>query len=330
MKKSNQINRVKVLTNEIPAELTSTGINGATRSIALYYNDSKFMCQGFFTQPLVGRMNSLEGLEKGADVYFRSIHMIGSNLFHVQLVGDETKVNEMCNDSKFYTLLGGISTTLNADSRMKTYLEVSHNKERWDVLVSLDKKACYVANRVKLSGKEIRIHKLIVVGDRLLGLTEKREVVIGQLTPDVIEKQNIVLEVELMDEVNTIGKVDLLEPVPNSEDLFLASIKNTIYQFDIWGEMAHFEELGDEVKQINSISFNHTSSILATSNGLYEIDVQELPNMVRATGLPRRITDSNLSGEFRVALYTEDPYVLGIHPAIGVFSKTKKDEVFFF
>lgn len=330
MQTMNQTNHIKVQTNEIPDELTPTQINVTTRSFALYYKGGKFMCQGFFTQPLVGRINSLEGLERAADVYFRSIRMIGTNLFHVRMVGDEDQVRRMCGDDKFFRLIRGISTTLNEDLRVRPYLEVAGKKERWDALVSLDKQACYRTNHVLLEDREIRIHNIVIVGDRLIGLTPKNEVVIGQLTPDVIENSDMRLEVERMEEVNRLGDVDLIEPVPNSEDLFLVSIKNTIYQFNIWGDMTHFEVLEDEVQRINSINFNHTSSVLATNKGLYEVDVMEMPNMVRVKSLPRRISAPNLTDEFEVALYTEDPYVLGIHPAIGIFSKTKDEQAYFF
>ncbi|MDR8390894.1 hypothetical protein NC796_07085 [Aliifodinibius sp. S!AR15-10] len=330
MMKSNQINHIKVQTNEIPDELSRTDINSTRRSIALYYRGGKFIYQNFFTQPLIGKINALEGLEKKADVFFRSIRMVGSNTFHIRLVGKEEDVRKMCKDQACYRLLQGIGESLNTEARTRTYLEVSDKHDHCDVLISLDKKAFYLANNVKVEGKEMRIRNPIVVGDRMVGLTEKREVCIGQLTPDVIEKPNIKLDMELMDEINRMGKVDLLEPAPNSEDLFLVSIKNSVYQFNIWGEMAHFEELGEEVKHINSINFNHTSSIMATDNGLYEVDVKEMPNMIKAEGLPRRISSKDLSGEFQVALYTEDPYVCGINPALGVFSKTKDNKVMFF
>ncbi|MDR8390450.1 hypothetical protein NC796_04805, partial [Aliifodinibius sp. S!AR15-10] len=175
-----------------------------------------------------------------------------------------------------------------------------------------------------------RIHNVVIVGDRMIGLTPKNRCVIGQLIPDIIENTGMRMEVEPMEEVNKLGSVDLIEPVPNSEDLFLVAIKNTIYQFDIWGDMTRFDELEDEVQCINSINFNHTSSVLATNRGLYEIDVQEMPNMVKTQSLPRRISANHLRDEFEVALYTEDPYVLGIHPAVGIFSKTKDKKLYFF
>ncbi|MGF1669231.1 MAG: hypothetical protein ACFCU6_02185 [Balneolaceae bacterium] len=330
MQKANQINRIKVKTCEIRDGLDSRDISNAARSISLYYKDGKFLFQGFFTQPLVGRVNSLEGLEKKAEIYFRSIRMIGTGLFHVSLVGKEDKIRKMCKESNFYTLLDRTGATMDKDIRSRSFIDIAENRDHWDVIASVDKEAFYLSNRVQLNDKETHIRNIIVVGDRLLGLNKDRQVVIGQLTPDIIEKPDILLNVEPMKEVNKLGKVHHLETVPNSEDLFLVTIRNTVYQFNIWGDMTHFDVLEDDVDHINSIAFNHTSSIMATNRGLYEVNVQEMPNMVRATSLPRRIAGSNLMGEFQYAGYTEDPQILGIHPAIGVFTKTKENQVYFF
>ncbi|MBI2187617.1 MAG: hypothetical protein HYU37_10965 [Acidobacteria bacterium] len=68
-------------------------------------------------------------------------------------------------------------------------------------------------------------------------------------------------------------------------------------------------------------------SVLATSDGLFEIDIQEMPNMVQAKGLPRQIVYPELRKGFQVARYVEDPIVLGIHPATGIMAKTQDDEV---
>lgn len=330
MQKSNQINRIKVQTNQIRDELNTREINGATKGISLYYKDGKFMHQGFFTQPLIGRVNSLEGLEENADIYFRSIRMIGSNLFHVSMAGSKDQVQKMCSESKFYMLLDRTGSTMNKELRSRSFIDIAKTKDHWDVIASPDKEAYYLTNLVNMDSKETELYNIIVVGDRLLGLTKDRRVVIGQLTPDIVEVKDTLLEVEPMEEVNKLGKPDHLETVPNSEDLFLITIKNAVYQFNIWGDMTHFDVLEDDVQQINSIKFNHTSSIMATNQGLYEVDVQEMPNMVRATSLPRRISGFSLMGEFEYAGYTEDPEVLGIHPAIGVFTKSKDNRVFFF
>jgi hypothetical protein len=47
-----------------------------------------------------------------------------------------------------------------------------------------------LANYVNLDGQRTHIHNIIVVGDRLVGRTDEQEVVIGQLTPDVIERED--------------------------------------------------------------------------------------------------------------------------------------------
>ena len=330
MKKTNHINRIRVQTCDIHDEMDMRDINGAVRSISLYNKGGKFMYQGFFTQPLLGRVNSLEGLESNADIYFRSIRMIGSNLFQVSLVGDEKQVKKMCKDAKFYSLLDRIGSSMDKENRVRSYIDIAVKRDHWDIIASVDKEAHYLANRVRLNDEEIHIYNILVVGDRMLGLTRDQQVVIGQLSPDIIEKPGVLMDVEMMEDVNKLGKADHLETIPNSEDLFLVTIGNTVYQFNIWGDMTHFDELEDDVLHINSIAFNHTSSIMATNQGLYEVDVQEMPNMVRATSLPRRIAGANLSGEFQYAGYTEDPYILGIHPAIGVFTKTKDNQVYFF
>ncbi|MDR8394695.1 hypothetical protein NC796_26390, partial [Aliifodinibius sp. S!AR15-10] len=196
MKAMNQINHIKAQTNEILGDLTTTQINKTTRSFALYYKGGKYMCQGFFAQPLVGKLNSLEGLEREADVYFRSIRMVGTNLFHIRLVGDEDQIHEMISDIKFYQLVRGISTTLNEDLRVRPYLEVGGQKEHWDILMSLDMGNCCIANQVMLDGKETRIHNVVIVGDRMIGLTPKNRCVIGQLIPDIIENTGMRMEVE--------------------------------------------------------------------------------------------------------------------------------------
>lgn len=66
---------------------------------------------------------------------------------------------------------------------------------------------------------------------------------------------------------------------------------------------------------------------LATAEGLFEIDVQEMPNAVRATGLPRQVVHTQLREGFRAVRYVEDPMVLGIHPATAIVAKTKNERV---
>ena len=52
--------------------------------------------------------------------------------------------------------------------------------------------------------------------------------------------------------------------------------------------------------------------------------------MVRAISMPRRIVDPNLKQNLQLVLYVEDPYMLGVNPALGIFAKTEKDKVLFF
>ena len=322
--------RIKVQTNVMPSELTTAEINEMARGVALSYKERDFTCQTFFTPPLVGEINWVEGLIKNAEVHFREIHLIGPNLFLVRLVGEEGAISRMCQDAKFYNLLRGVDSTLTENIRVRRYIEISGSKDLWDMIVSLDKKAYYFGNKVLLKGNRVHIHNTIIIADRLLGLTDKGEVVIAHLTPDMLEKEEVLLDASLIETVKKLGKVDLLESIPNTEDSFLVSIENTIYQFNIWGDMSHFNALEDEVQQINSISFNNTRSIMATTNGLYEVDVQEMPNMVKAVSLPRHISNPCLKDNFKAAMYVEDPYILGIHPAVGIFAKTKDDKVLFF
>jgi hypothetical protein len=78
------------------------------------------------------------------------------------------------------------------------------------------------------------------------------------------------------------------------------------------------------------VGFNRVRSVLATSNGLYEIDIQEMPNMVRTVGLPRQIVHPELQEGFKVAQYLEDPWILGVHPAMAILAKTESEKVICF
>ncbi len=321
---------VTVQTNVVPDDLTPEIIEEIARGIALYYKDNRFICQTFFTQPVLGEIQMVDGLETRADVHIRSIQMVGPNLFHVLATGEEKKVHTMCRDKIFYDLIRGIETTLTPDIRSRRYLDTANGDKRWNMLVSLDKKKYRLLNEVELDGKKVWLRNIIILGNRLLGITEDHKVVIGRLRPEILEKEDSKLPVQLMETVNKLGKIRLLAKAPNSEDTFLVTVDNTIYQFNIWGEILHFNTLDDDVKQINSITFNRTRSIMATTNGLYEMDVREMPNMVRATSMPRQIVDPNLKQNFQLALYVEDPYMLGVNPALGIFAKTEKDKVLFF
>ncbi len=323
-------NRLKIQTNIMPAELTSLEFNEMARAIALYHKGGKYTCQTFFTPPRIGEMNWVEGFESAADVYFRSIRLIGTNLFHVLLIGKEADVRKVCMDSGFFKLLAGIHTTFTEETRMRWYLDTTKAREHWDVIASFDKKKFFLANYVELEKKRTHLDNVIVVGDQLIGLTDEQKVVSGQLTPDILEKEGMMLPVTWMDEANKLGKVDLLTPVPNSENSFMLSVKNMIYQFSVRGEMLHFETLEDRVKRINFIDFNNVRTLLATNDGLYEIDVKELPNMVRPASLPRQISHPDLRENITVGRYVEDPFILGVHPAVGIVAKTESEKVLCF
>ena len=330
MKNQDLINHINVQTNTIPTKLDSNVIAETAHGIALYYKDKKFVCQTFFTQPILGEINKVTGLETAADVHIRAIEWIGPNLFHIRLMGDETHVRTMCEGKTFYDLLRGISGTLNKDVRSRRYLETTRKMMDWNCIVSLDREKYNLLNLVRLENKDLRINNIIILGDRIMGLTDDHRVVQGQLTPDILLRTEERIRVMLLQNVNELGKINLLGKVPNSENTFLVTVDNTIYQFDVWGEMVHLQTLDESVKQIHSINFNHTRTIMATSNGLYEMDVQELPNMVKTSGLPRQIINPHLNQNFRLALYVEDPYIIGNNPPLGIFAKTDKDEVLFF
>jgi hypothetical protein len=325
MKKQN--NFLRVQTNAIPGEITSIEANEIARGISLYHKSGKYMCQTFFTPPRIGEINWIEGIEKGADACFRSIRLIGNNLFHVRCMGAEKKVREVCEDPMFFQMLRGISTTLNETVQSRVYLDATDGRETCDCIVSLDKRGYYLANNVDLDDKKIRIKNIVIVGDRLLGLTEEGKAVISQLTPEVFEKKDYRLEVSFMDELNKIGRIDMLTPVPNSEISFLACSQNNVYEVDIHGNMIRFQAFDDRVKQINHIDFNKVRSLFATNEGLYEVEVEELPQMVRSISLPRLISHPELKGSFALGHYVEDPYILGVHPALGILAKTENDRV---
>ncbi len=330
MKNQVLTNHINVQTNVIPPELTPEVIEETARGIALFYKNKKYTCQTFFTQPILGEINLVEGLETDADVYFRSIEWIGPNLLHVRVRGDEKDVRSMCKDKNFYNILRGISKTLNNEVHSRRYLETTSKKQGWNCIVSLDQERFNLLNYVLLDDQQIRIENIIILGDRLIGLTEDQRVVQGHLTPDILMKDDLRIKVTLLENVNKLGKIVLLGKVPNSENTFLVTVGNTIYQFDVWGDMIHLNTLDEDVKQINSVSFNHTRSIMATTNGLYEMDIQELPNMVHAVSLPRQIVNPNLKQSFQLALYVDDPYLIGMNPPMGIFAKTEKDEIMFF
>ena len=323
----NQTNQLTLQSRPLPLEWTPAEGKEVARALLLCYREGQFICQTIFTQPLARHINWIEGLKQDADVYFREIHAIGPNLFHVRLVGKEDDVRTMCGEPGFFNVLRGIDATLTEEIRSRWYLDIASTKAHWDAIVDVQRKAFCLANDVNLRQVRTRIGNIIVVGDRLLGLTDQRKLVIGKLTPDLVEREKVVLGVEAMESVNKLGKIDVLARVPNSDGVFLVTMRNRVYQFDLWGAMHSFEELPESVKQINSVEFNRVRSVLATSEGLFEVDIQEMPNMVCATGLPRQIVHTQLLDGFSVARYIEDPFVLGEHPAIGIIAKTTSDKV---
>jgi len=320
-------NHIKIQTSAIPGEISQTEINEVARAIALYHKDGKYSCQTFFTPPRMAEVNWIEGFEKSADVYIRSIELIGTNLFHVRCVGQEANVRKVCGDPGFFSLLRGINSTLNETVRSRWYLETSTGREKWDAIVALDKRTYALVNHVNLGKKRARIQNVITVGDALLGLTNDGSAVMCQLTPDLIEKEGQVLEASPMEDLNKLGKIDLLSRVPNSETSFLACIKNTIYQLNLRGDMLRFQMFDDRVKRISSVDFNKVYSLMATNEGLFEIEVEELPDLVRASSLPRQISHPELKGSFQVGHYVEDPFILGVNPAMGIVAKAEDDRV---
>jgi hypothetical protein len=323
----NHNNHIKMQTSAIPGEITQMEINEVARAIALYHKDGKYSCQTFFTPPRLAEVNWIEGFEKSADVYIRSIELIGTNLFHIRCVGTEANVRKVCGDPGFYNLLRGVNSTLSETVRSRWYLETTAGREKWDAIVALDKRTYTLVNHVNLGKKKTRIQNVIIVGDALLGLTNDGSAVMVQLTPDIFGKEGQVLDAAPIEDLNKLGKIDLLSSVPNSETSFLACIKNSVYELNLRGDMLRFQMLDDRVKRISSVDFNKAYSLMATNEGLFEIEVEELPDLVRAASLPRQIAHPELKGSFQVGHYVEDPYILGVHPAMGIVAKAEDDRV---
>jgi len=297
------------------------------RAITFYQKDGQYRCQSFFTSPRIGEVNWVEGIEKSADVGFRSFQLIGCNLFHVRCTGTEGNVRKVCEDPSFYRMLREISSTFTESIRSRKYLDMASGREKWDAIVSLDRGRYHLANWVNLDGKKTRIDNILVLGDRFIGLTGEGKAAMGELIPDIMEAEHSPMDAEWMQDLNKLGKIDTLEMVPNSETSFLACIKNIVYEFNLRGEQIRFETLDQSIKRINCVDFNHVRSLLSTNDGLYEVEVKELPNMVRAASLPRLIAHPDLKGSFSAGHYIEDPFILGVHPAMGVLAKTGSDKV---
>lgn len=320
-------NLMRLQTNAISPEPNQLEIDAMSRSVALYRKDGKYNSQNFFTPPRIGEVNWLEGFETAADVYIRSISLKGSNLFHVRLIGSEAEVRKVCADASFFNLLRGISHTFSQESRAKRLIDITTDRDRWDAIASLDKNKCYLANYAEMNDSVMRIENVVVVADQLFGLTKDGMAVQGQLTPHMMETDGAVLQVAPVEHLNALGKIDLIAHIPNSESSLLVCVKNNIYQCTIWGDVFRFETLDDRVKRIKSIDFNRVRSLLATNDGLFEIEVEEMPNMVRPTALPRLISHPELRASFKFGHYVEDPYILGIHPAVGILAKTETQKV---
>jgi hypothetical protein len=324
---TNKSNLLRLKTNVLPPELTKLEMDEVAGSLTLYYKNGKYMCQNFFTPPRLGEINWLEGFEKDADVYIRSISHKGPNLYHVRFIGNEPNVRKVCSDPNFFKMLRGLSHTFTQENRVKRMVDTTIDRERWDGIAYLGAKKCYLANQVELDGKNARIDNVIVVGDRLFGLTREGKAVHTQLGPDIVEKENETLRVTYADNINKVGKIDLLACVPNSENSLMVTCKNHVYQCTVWGDIVRFETLDDQVKRVSSIDFNRVRSLLATNDGLFEIEVEEMPNMVRATALPRQISHPELRGSFKWGHYLEDPNILAVHPSIGILAKTETEKV---
>jgi hypothetical protein len=324
---TNHNNHLKVQTNVIPSELTPLEISETARALALYHKDGKYMCQTFFTPPRVAEINWIEGLEKSGDVYFRSIELIGTSLFHVCCTGSEKNMRRVCSDPALFNILRGMTSTFSETIRSRWYVDATAGREKWDAIVSLDKKTYGLVNNVNLQNRRTHIDSVIIVGDALLGLTSEGKAVGWQLIPEVLEKSDMMPGAEFIGEVNKLGKIDLLAAVPNSETSFLACMKNMIYEMNLQGDVLRFEVLDDRVKRIHSVDFNSRYSLITTNDGLFEIEVEELPNMVRAASLPRQISHPELKGNFHAGHYIEDPLVLGVHPALGIVAKAEDQRV---
>src|SRR5262245_38171711 len=123
----NRTNQLKVHSRPLPlpVEWTPTESAEVARALLLCYRDGQFTCQTFFTQPLIGQINWLEGLKPDAQVYFREINAIGIDLFHLRLVGTEEDARKMCREAGFYNVLRGIEATLTQETRSRWYVDTA-------------------------------------------------------------------------------------------------------------------------------------------------------------------------------------------------------------
>jgi len=124
------------------------------RAITFYQKDGQYRCQSFFTSPRIGELSWDEGIEKSADVGFRSFQLIGCNLFHVRCTGAEGNVRKVCEDPSFYRMPREIDSTLTESIRSRKYLDTANGREKSDAIASLDRGRYHLAIWVNLDGKK--------------------------------------------------------------------------------------------------------------------------------------------------------------------------------
>ncbi|GAB4193248.1 MAG: hypothetical protein Kow00108_27150 [Calditrichia bacterium] len=330
MKTLSHINHLKVQTNSISKDFKMNTIENTAKGLSLYYKDGNFYYQTFFTPPILGELNQIEGLANNGQVHIRSVSKIGPNLFHIRCSGKENDVRAMIQHDELYNLTTALEGKLSPVDNSRRFLDMTTQLTPWNLLCSTEMRKGKILNHVKMKGKTIQINNILTINNRLLGITDNSKVVMGTLTPEILEKDNVYPTVEPVDTINNLGKIDLMAQIPNTDEAFLVSVGNNIYEFTFWGDIIHFNSLEDSVHRINSIHFNNTRGLVATDNGLYEMDVMEVPNMVKPLGFPKQIINPTLKQNIEMALYVEDPDILGIQPAVGVVTKTGDNKILFF
>jgi hypothetical protein len=330
MKTLTQLNVIQVQTHDLSSQLTDEMIANTSKGLSLFYNDGRFYYQTFFTLPTIGEINRIDGIHHNGQVNFRAITKLGPMIYHVRCSARENDIRSMIENEDFYKLIHGIDKNLQPQDRSRRFLDLSTGKEQWNLLCSTQKKQTIIMNYTTSNNHKIRLTNIITLNNKLLGISKDNKVYMGTLTPEIFEKTDNRINVEPVETINQLGKVDLISQIPNTDEAFLVSVGNNIYEFTLWGDVMHFQALEDTVKRINSINFNNTRGIVATNSGLYEMDVLEIPNMVKPYGLPKQIVNPLLKKEIEMALYVEDPEILGMHSAVGVITKTANNNVLFF
>lgn len=330
MKSMTQVNVINVQTHELPPELTEETITGYSHGFSLFYTGGKFYYQTFFTPPTIGEMNRIEGLNNRGQVNIRSITKIGPITYHIRCSGDEKSIREMMTRENFYGLIRGMDRTLRKEDLSRRFIDLSSEFDQWNLLCSVSMKQTILLNYVEWNGRRMRLSNLITLNNKFLGISDEQKVYMGHLTPEIFTTPDRLLQVQPLDTVNTLGRIDLISQIPNTDTAFLVAVGNQIFEFTFWGDILHFQTLEENVSRINSITFNNTRGIVATNSGLYEMDVLEIPNMVKPYGLPKQIVNPLLKKEIEMALYVEDPEILGVHHAVGIIAKTEDNQVLFF